>query len=245
LPDKSKVFIDVSADTTRIIYDKNKSFARVNNLYLNGKKRFINPGIEWKEIIIDDQGVLAIEKKVGTGRIVLFSESDFLSNMHIRKEDNVLFAYNLISDYSAGFKDKIVYFEEYHHGFHKKFTFLYFFAKKEYSALILQTLLFFFMLFYYINIRFGQYRIMLSDEKKRIFYLSEGISGILSKRKYTENIYEKIKNNFFLMLKLKPYHYKKEAKEQVEELLKDFRDKNKNTGLIKKLFITMKKYENK
>ena len=47
------------------------------------------------------------------------------------------------------------------------------------------------------------------------------------------------------MLKLKPYLYKKEAKEHIEVLLKDSSGKNKNTGLIKKLFVTMKKYENK
>ncbi|MBN2547448.1 MAG: hypothetical protein JXB50_16710, partial [Spirochaetes bacterium] len=131
------------------------------------------------------------------------------------------------------------------HGFHKKFTFLYFIAKKEYSALILQVTLFLLLLFYFINIRFGQYKTVLSEEKKTIFYLSEGISGILSKRKYSENIYEKIKNNFFLMLKLKPHHYKREAKEQVEDLIRDNINKNKSTGLIKKFYRVLKKCENK
>ncbi|MBN2546182.1 MAG: hypothetical protein JXB50_10325, partial [Spirochaetes bacterium] len=138
----SKIYKDVSTDITSVVYDRTKKLSMLNNLYLNGKKRIVKQDKEWKQIIMDNEGILAIEKNIGEGKIVIVSESDFLSNWNIRKEDNALFAYQLISYYSGKFNDKIVYFEEYHHGFHKKFTFLYFIAKKEYSALILQVTLF-------------------------------------------------------------------------------------------------------
>lgn len=100
-------------------------------------------------------------------------------------------------------------------------------------------------MFYLINIKFGQNKISITSERKKIFYFTESVAELFSKRKFTVNIFEKIINNFHSMLKLKPYYYKKEALEYFDTFVDKNRNKKVRVNLIKKIFLIIKKNENK
>lgn len=236
-----KVYRDASSDLIKISYDRNRIFYDVRQLFFRGRKRINKFGKGWKVIARDKEGILIIEKKVGKGSIIVVSESGFISNLNIREHDNALFGCRLVSFYSRNFNDKNIYFDEFHHGFHKKYTLLYFIARKEYFAIILQAIIFFIFIFYLINIKFGQLKIFITNERKKIFYFSESMAGLLIKRKYSGNIYEKLKNNYHLLTKLKPYNFNKENLENIDSFIEKNKKKKKRINLIKKLFLIIKK----
>ncbi len=239
------VYKDVSSDLIKIVYDKNKMFSDVNQLLFDGKKRINKFEKGWNIITKDKEGILVVEKKTGKGAIVIVSESNCISNLNIRKEDNAVFGSRLISYYSRKYNSFNIYFDEFHHGFHKKYTLLYFIAQNEYFSIVLQIIIFLMLLFYLINFKFGQYKISISNERKKIFYFTESVAELFSKRKFTINIFEKIISNFHSMLKLKPYYYKKEALEYFDSFVDKNRNKKGSVNLIKKIFLIIKKNEYK
>lgn len=237
------IYKDVSSDLIKIAYDKNKMFSDVNKLLFDGKKRINKFEKGWNVLTRDKEGVLIVDKKVGKGAIVIISESSCISNLNIRKEDNAVFGARLVSYYSKEYNNLNVYFDEFHHGFHKKYTLLYFIVQKKYFSILLQIILFLISLFYLINIKFGQNKITITSERKKIFYFTESVAELFSKRKFAINIYEKTINNFHAMLKLKPYCYKKEALESFDSFIENNKNKKGNVNLIKKIFLIIKRNE--
>jgi hypothetical protein len=132
-------------------------------------------------------------RKRGTGRIILFSDSHFLSNLEIRERDNGILLYRLVEKYSGGGP---VYFDEYHHGYSQGYTPLYFFAKREYLGVIIQIVFFLVIIAVPGAVRFGQYKRPVGLKDERVFYYSAGISRLMSERKYRPDLLRFMTHNF-------------------------------------------------
>lgn len=231
---RTKVMEPADSEITTIKLDKHKLFDEIKELHLPGERRFKNWRKDWKPILIDSQGTLIIEKTVGKGKIIVVSDSLFMSNYHLRKKDNGLFAYRLISAYHEnGTPLTPIYFDEFHHGYHKRLTMLYFVAKREYSNILLQITLFLILLFYMLGVRFGQYRNRVLPDAERIYYFSEGMASLMSKRQYHNDIFDLIKSNHKKMSMLKGKKRSKDISKQIDVIEK--RD-NKSRRSIEKLF---------
>lgn len=156
-------------------------------LKLPAKKRFRTYHRDWEVLARDTQGVFIVRKSYRQGSIVLASDAVFASNLSIRNADNGLFAFRIVSALAG---NKAVFFDEYHHGFNRRFTLLYFISKNDY-AFFIAHIVFLFLLFVARSfVRFGRTRISLSESDSRIFFFTKGMAALLSKRKFTRNLAE-------------------------------------------------------
>jgi hypothetical protein len=150
-------------------------------LELPAKKRFRTYHADWEIVARDAQGVFVVSKKIGPGKIILASDSAFASNVTIRKSDNGLFIYRLISSQSTG---KTVFFDEYHHGYSRRFTLLYFIARKDYAFFLAHALALFFLLLVGSFVRFGRTHTSQEEEDNNIFFFTKGMASLLSKKRF-------------------------------------------------------------
>jgi hypothetical protein len=178
---------------SNIIYDRAGISKDTRQLKLSGQKRFHGEENGWKRLLADRCGIIAIEKKRGSGRIILFSDSHFMSNLDIRESNNGVLLYRVAEKYSGGGP---VYFDEYHHGYSQGYTPLYFFAKREYLGVIIQIVLFLVIIAVPVAVRFGQYKRPVGLKDERVFYYSEGISRLMSERKYRHDLMKLMTRNF-------------------------------------------------
>lgn len=65
----------------------------------------------------DRHGVRIAEHAMGNGRLILLSDSSFMANEHIGRDDNSILAINLVSYALARSAGRQVVFDEYHFGF--------------------------------------------------------------------------------------------------------------------------------
>ncbi|MCX7679032.1 MAG: hypothetical protein N2316_07410 [Spirochaetes bacterium] len=154
-------------------------------LELPGKKRFYTFPREWEILAFDREGVFLIRKSYGKGSLILVSDSEFISNRFLRKEQNGLFAFRLIEYCAQG---KTVIFDEFHHGFRRRFTLFYFIAQTRYLIFILHLVLFFIALAFASFIRFGQIHISQEKKYEKIFFFSKGMASLLAKKRFATNL---------------------------------------------------------
>jgi len=76
-----------------------------------------DPRTAFEPLLLDSFGPRMVEYKLGRGRIILVSDSSFLANGQIGKQDNSVLAVNLVSYALSQAKNKSVLFDEYHLGF--------------------------------------------------------------------------------------------------------------------------------
>ncbi len=73
----------------------------------NGSKRY-------KVLVTDSEGVVAVEKKIGRGKVIVITDDLIAANDGIALDDNSVFLVNIVS--SAIKPGRLVLFDEYHHG---------------------------------------------------------------------------------------------------------------------------------
>ena len=211
----NKYFLTAPKTTSRIKYDRFTLFGGVKKIELTGKKRFKKWNRGWRIMLKDRYGTIALYKKIGKGKIMLFSDSQFLSNYYIRKEDNCVFIYRLIKYF---LKDKTVYFNEYYHGYERRYTKLYFLAEKKSFNIVIQIIVFFLFLFIASGIKFGQFKKETGILQERIYYFSEGMRNLIAKRKFNKDIFNMMLANFKKFSNLKPGTAIKQKLIKIKEL---------------------------
>jgi hypothetical protein len=209
----------------------------VRALELPGKKRFRTWHRDWEVLLRDRQGVLALRKRIGSGSIVLLSDGEFASNINLGKADNGLFAWNLIRAYAGG---SAVQFDEYHHGYSRRFTLLYFLARREYLAVAIQAVLFFSLLAAAAWVRFGQVRTARRDGDETIFYFTRGMAGLMEERRYRGDLASLMVSNFRRMDALRKDAAPVDRLRRAEDLLKKLEGKAPGRRVLRKLFNIVK-----
>lgn len=154
-------------------------------LHLPAKKRFRTFHRDWEVHARDAQGVFMVRKSYRRGSLILASDGEFASNLFIGKEDNGLFAFRLVS---ALAENKGVFFDEYHHGYNRRFTLLYFIAQKDYALFIAHAALLFLLSAAASFVRFGRSRTTETETGGRIFFFTKGMAALLSKRRFAGNL---------------------------------------------------------
>ena len=165
----------------------------VRSLDLPGKKRFRTWHRDWEVLARDRYGAIALVKRVGPGSIVLVSDGEFASNIRLGMADNGLFAYLLAKNLAGGGP---VHFDEYHHGYSRRFTLLFFLARREYLAVVAQALLFFSLLAAAAWVRFGQELHPRQEGDGTIFYFTRGMAGLLEGRRHRAGLASLMVSNF-------------------------------------------------
>lgn len=173
----------------------------VRGLDLPDKWRFRKVPKHWQSLVHDAEGTFALHRSAGKGHFVTVSGALFLSNADIRKRDNGIFARNIVRRFH---KKGALYFDEYHHGFSTRYTLLYFVAKSEYFNILFQTVFFFLLCAIPAAIRFGQYRKRPAAVHEKIYYFSEGMAGLLRKRRYYGGVLDMMIDNYRKINTLKP-----------------------------------------
>ncbi len=155
------------------------------NLELPAKKRFSTYHRDWEVLARDAQGVFMVGKSYRRGSIVLVSDSEFASNLAIRKADNGLFAFRLVSALAG---NRPVFFDEYHHGYNRRFTLFYFIAGKGYAFFIAHIVFLFFLFAASSFLQFGRTKAALSENNSRVFFFTKGMAALLSKRRFAKDL---------------------------------------------------------
>ncbi|CEK19685.1 Domain of unknown function (DUF4350) [Chthonomonas calidirosea] len=73
-------------------------------------------GAPYRVLFQDAQGVVAVEKWVGKGRLIVVADDLLLNNQGIALQDNAVFMANLAA-LAVGGSDRWILFDEYHHGY--------------------------------------------------------------------------------------------------------------------------------
>ncbi len=154
-------------------------------LELPGKKRFRTYHRDWEVLAWDTQGVFMVRKSYRRGSIVIASDSEFASNLSIRKADNGLFAFRLISALAG---TRAVFFDEYHHGYNRRFTLLYFIARKDFAFFIAHVACVLLLFATSSFVQFGRTRPATSESNSRIFFFTKGMATLLSKRRFAKDL---------------------------------------------------------
>lgn len=226
----------VCKKNTYVRYDRYGVLWDGKKISLPGKKRIRKWGKGWRILLKDKFGVFSLIKKIGKGRIILFSDSKFISNYHLSERDNGVFIYRFIKHF---LKNRILYFNEYYHGYQRRYTMFYFFARKDFFNIVLQFLIFFFFLFITSSVKFGQYSKSLKIEDEKIYYYSEGIANLMNNRKYNNDILNLMIRNLKRAGNLKPGIITRMKLNKIKLLLK--LKKNKvNRSIIKAVFKIIK-----
>ncbi|MCG8571692.1 MAG: DUF4350 domain-containing protein [Spirochaetes bacterium] len=234
--------IQTLEEEEQLIYQSAFADRDVSTLYLEDKKCFSDLPEEWKSIVSIEEGPLVIEKPINQGRLVLFCDSSLVTNYRIREKDNSYFIYRLLDYYHQLNNRNAFYIDEFHHGYHRKYTLFYFLAKKEYQLMILQIFILFIIIFYTSNIRFGQYeKNRKTKDQLRIYYYTEGMSGLLAKRKYVPELYTKFLNNVQKLSSLNSYRLTKVKQEELEVIKKELNGKKPRLKTLKKMIDILKK----
>ncbi len=205
----------------------------VRALELPGKMRFRTWHRDWKVLARDSQGVIALEKRIGRGSIVLLCDGQFASNIHIGRADNGVFAWRLFRNLAG---DGAVLFDEYHHGYSRHFTLFYFLARREYLAVALQATLFFGLLAAAAWVRFGQARPLLREGGETIFYFTRGMAGLMDARRYRGDLAALMVSNFRRMNALEKDAASAERLRRAEEMMKSLEGKPPGRRELKALF---------
>jgi hypothetical protein len=214
----------------------------VGSLDLPGKKRFRTWHRDWEVLVRDRYGVIALVKRVGQGRIVLVSDGEFASNSRLGKGDNGLFAYLLAKNLAGGGP---VHFDEYHHGYSRRFTLLYFLARREYLAVVVQTLLFFTLLAAAAWVRFGQVlKPRTEGNEGTIFYFTRGMAGLLEGRRHRAGLASLMVSNFKKMNAHARDAQAAERLRRAEELLRTRGGKAPGRRTLKALFTMVRGDDN-
>ncbi|OHD53617.1 MAG: hypothetical protein A2Y33_06760 [Spirochaetes bacterium GWF1_51_8] len=211
LSEKSLEYLELTRIFTngaRIVKDGTGVLGDAGKLFLPGESRFSKWSMKWDSLLSDQWGTIALEHEAGEGRIVLFCDSGLLSNLFLREGDNGVFIYRLVKHYAKG---GAVYIDEYHHGVRHSLTIFYFLAKPEFRHLIVQALLFLLVFFYAKGIRFGQYRYPAEAKNEKIYYYSEGMAGLLGRRRYADKLLPLARANLAKLGTLLPQRYPKAA----------------------------------
>jgi len=74
------------------------------------------PGAPYRVLFKDAQGDVAVEKRVGKGRLIVVADDLLLNNQGIALQDNAVFMTNLAA-LAVGKSDRWILFDEYHHGY--------------------------------------------------------------------------------------------------------------------------------
>ena len=222
----NKYFITAPRQKTKIRYDCFRICGDVNSLELVSKKRFKKYDKHWRIMLEDKYGPIALYRKISKGKVILFSDAQFASNYYIRKQDNCIFIYRLIKYFM---RKSPVYFNEYYHGFQKRYTLLYFAASKKSLNIILQIFLFFGFVFLASGVRFGQLKSREETKQQKIYYYSEGMSNLLAKRGYRTRLFDMMLKNYMRISGLKASGRDKAKLMQINKLKMSL--KNKKTGI--------------
>ncbi|NPV01210.1 MAG: hypothetical protein HPY53_07490 [Brevinematales bacterium] len=206
---KHVAFFSVYSNTSMIVKDFAGIFKDIKKLDMPDMKRFTIWNMKWDPLVIDSMGTLALERKIGKGHIVLVSDSEFLSNLKLREGDNGAFIYRMVSHYIGG--GNSLYFDEYHHGIQGQMTIFYFIAKPEFRHLIVQAALFLLAYFFAAGLRFGRYRYPKDAREEKIYYYSEGMAGLLGRRRYAGRLLLLARVNLTRLGALLPNRYPKAA----------------------------------
>jgi hypothetical protein len=208
--------VSINNPSNKISFDRYKIFDGVDNIYFPGNIRLRKVPEGWSGVARDKDGFLIIERKIDNGKLVVVSDSQFLSNIYIRRADNGFLAYRLISHYLAD--ADTVYFDEYNHGYRRHLTMLYFLARPEYRNIILHALILVILFFIAIGVRFGQLKYVPDIEDGRIYYYSEGMSGLIAKRQFEKEIFNKITDNYTKLARIYPGKIRRRVMREIEDL---------------------------
>jgi hypothetical protein len=74
-------------------------------------------GVAFKPLLVDNCGIRVVTRELGYGHIIILTDSSFLANGQIGKNDNSVLAVNLVSYALSKARGKRVVFDEYHLGF--------------------------------------------------------------------------------------------------------------------------------
>jgi hypothetical protein len=203
---KHVAFFSVYTNISKIVKDPAGIFKDIKTLVMPDMHRFTIWNMKWDPLVIDSLGTLALARKIGKGHIVLVSDSEFLSNLKLREGDNGAFIYRMVSHYA---NNGIVYFDEYHHGIQGQMTIFYFIAKPEFRHLIVQAALFLLVYFFAAGLRFGRYRYPRDAREEKIYYYSEGMAGLLGRRRFAERLLLLARENLTRLGALLPNRYPK------------------------------------
>lgn len=209
----------------------------VRALELPGKKRFRTWHRDWEVLARDRQGVFALRKRVGRGSIVLLSDGEFASNIYLGKADNGIFAWRLFSMMAGG---GAVRFDEFHHGYSRSYTLLYFLARREYLAVAFQSVLFFSLLAAAAWVRFGQVRPARGNDGETIFYFTRGMAGLMEERRYRADLASLMVSNFRRMDALRKDSVSADRLRRAEDLLEELGGKAPGRKVLRKLFNIVK-----
>ncbi len=188
---------------------------------------------DWRPLVKDSLGVLAVEKSIGKGKLVLLSEGAFVTNLNIGRADNGIFIHRLVKSLTGGGR---VYFDEFHHGHGRRFTLLYFFARREYAALAVHLLLFTVLLAVAGAVRFGQYRLPREAGSEKIFYYSRGLSTLLQNSSYRKELVEHMVDGYKKINSIRPEKNYPEKIRSIDELLEKHKKGTLSTAGMKKIF---------
>lgn len=176
---------DVKSETSKLQIIPAAGIRKSFALMLPAKKRFRTYHRDWEVLARDAQGIFMVRKALSRGFIILASDSEFASNRFIGKAENGLFMYGLASVFSG---NNAIFFDEYHHGYNRRFTLLYFIARKDYALFIAHLAIFFTIYVAGALVRFGRTRQLHEGDKDRIFFFTRGMAALLAKRRFAAEL---------------------------------------------------------
>ena len=89
---------------------------QVGTITVSSKVRLKSaPVSPWQTLFSDRYGVIAAQKPLGKGRVLVAADPLLVSNQGVRQEDNVVFLANIVQS-ALGRNGRGLVFDEYHHG---------------------------------------------------------------------------------------------------------------------------------
>jgi hypothetical protein len=87
----------------------------VKSLCVSSPVRIVPPSGRYQVLFRDSQGVIAVQKRMGKGQVILMANDLIATNWGIAQDDNSVFLVNVAAAGTTGTRAQVA-FDEYHHG---------------------------------------------------------------------------------------------------------------------------------